>query len=141
MENKQTEIENAVAGFTAQVMGLIQHCRGKRDALNQVPQFVEALELARMDAKFQAMLSDKAFADLQHELHIAQHRLVQIAEAEVARAHAGNTVDFDLLASAMRDTGRTISAAVGKLGIGMEIKRPRRRELDAASIACLRKPQ
>ena len=47
MENKQTEIDNVVAGFTAVVMGLITHYRGKRDALNQVPQFCEAVELNR----------------------------------------------------------------------------------------------
>ena len=125
MENKQTEIDNVVAGFTAVVMGLITHYRGKRDALNQVPQFCEAVEReqARMDRKFEAMLNDLSFAGLEHELRNAQHRVNQYAEAEKARALAGNTVDFDTLASAIRESGQGLAKAVSK----MDTQTPRNR--------------
>ena len=58
-----------------------------------------------MDRKFEAMLNDLSFAGLEHELRNAQHRVNQYAEAEKARALAGNTVDFDTLASAIRESG------------------------------------
>jgi hypothetical protein len=114
---KRTEIEGHVSGFYASIMNLILHHRQKRDALNQVPQFVAAVERerARMDQKFAAMLNDKSFADFGHEIHIAQHAVHQLADGEIARATQSNTVEFDNLASAIRSTGHGLANAVSRL--------------------------
>ena len=53
--------------------------------------------------------------DFEHELRNAQHRVNQYAEAEKARALAGNTVDFDTLASAIRESGQGLAKAVSKM--------------------------
>jgi hypothetical protein len=47
MENRKSEIDNIVPGFNATMMDLISRHRQKRDALNQVPGFVEAVERER----------------------------------------------------------------------------------------------
>ena len=52
MENRKSEIDNIVPSFTASMMDLISRHRQKRDAVNQVPGFIEAVERERMTAKF-----------------------------------------------------------------------------------------
>jgi hypothetical protein len=57
---RRDEIENVLTGFTASIMNLISQYRQKRDAENQVPFFVNAVEgeRARMANKFEALRSD-----------------------------------------------------------------------------------
>jgi hypothetical protein len=120
MTNRKDEIENIVPGFTASIMNLISHYRQKRDALNQVPHFIEAVERERerMTAKFNALLSNQDYADLAHDIHAAQQQVYQICDGEIARASASQTVEFDTLTSALRDTGRSLDNAVQRIEQG-----------------------
>jgi septal ring factor EnvC (AmiA/AmiB activator) len=114
MESRESEIKNLVSGFTASIMNLISHYRQKRDALNQVPHFIEAVERdrARMEQKFSALRSDPACpADV---IDAVEAQINHIADSEIARAKA-NGVDFDTLTSALRDTHRSLDNAVGKI--------------------------
>jgi chemotaxis regulatin CheY-phosphate phosphatase CheZ len=90
MENRKSEIDNIVPCFNAAMMDLISRHRQKRDAVNQVPGFIEAVERERerMTAKFNALLSNQDYADLAQEIHAAQHQVNQTCEAEIARASA-----------------------------------------------------
>jgi len=117
MENRKSEIDNIVPGFTATMMDLISRHRQKRDSLNQVPHFIEAVERerARMTQKCAALLNNQDYADLAHEVHAAQHQVYQICDGEIARASASQTVEFDILTGALRDTHRSLDNAVGKI--------------------------
>jgi chemotaxis regulatin CheY-phosphate phosphatase CheZ len=117
MENRKSEIDNIVPSFTASMMDLISRHRQKRDAVNQVPGFIEAVERERerMTAKFNALLSNQDYADLAHEIHAAQHQVNQTCEAEIARASASQTVEFDTLTGALRDTHRSLDRAVNRI--------------------------
>jgi len=117
MENRKAEIANIVTGFTASVMNLVSHYRGKRAALNQVPQFVAAVEheRARLETKFASLLGNPDYASLAHEIHDAQHQVNQIADGEKARALESKTVEFDTTPAAVSRAAAGLSDVVGKL--------------------------
>jgi hypothetical protein len=60
---RRTEIENVLTGFMASIMNLVSQYRQKRDAENQVPFFVNAVEgeRARQMKMGLAQVSPKIF--------------------------------------------------------------------------------
>jgi hypothetical protein len=120
VENRKAEIANIVPAFNATMMALIERHRQKRDAINQVSLFVEAVERERerMAAKCTALLTNPDYANLAHEIHAAQAQVYQICDSEIARAQASNTVEFDELLGLLGETGRSLDKAVGRIGKG-----------------------
>jgi cell division FtsZ-interacting protein ZapD len=115
MESREMEIRSLVSGFTASIMNLINHYRQKRDAVNQVPQFIEALERdrARMEQKLEALRSDPACpADV---IDAVEAQINHIADSEIARAKSSGTVEYDTFISALRDTHSALGSAVGPI--------------------------
>ena len=114
MESRESEIRGLVSGFTASIMNLISHYRQKRDALNQVPQFIEAVERdrARMEQKFEALRSDPACPT--DVIDAVEAQINHIADSEIARAKASG-VDFDTLTGALRDTHQSLDKAVDRI--------------------------
>jgi hypothetical protein len=118
MESREMEIRSLVSGFTASIMNLINHYRQKRDALNQVPQYITAVDLdrARMQQKFEALRSDPACPA--EVITAVELQINHIADSEIARAKASGTVEYDTFISALRDTHSALGTAVGRIDKG-----------------------
>jgi vacuolar-type H+-ATPase subunit C/Vma6 len=114
---RRTEIENVLTGFTASIMNLISQYRQKRDAENQVPFFVNAVEgeRARMANKFESLRGDAGLAPLAGLIDSVEREVNALADSEIARAQASGTVEFDTLTSALRDTASGLNNVAGKL--------------------------
>jgi hypothetical protein len=110
---KAEEITDSLNGFYSTMLDLISRHRQKRDALNQVQGFTEAVETerARMNQKYAALLSNDEYRDLGHEISAAQHACNLLADSEIARAAATGRVEHDTLITAARG----LADAVGKL--------------------------
>jgi hypothetical protein len=83
----EKEITNLQDSWTATVYAQISHFRGKKGALNQVPQFVEAInrEHARYKEKFRTMRDRK--------LGYGDSKLLEMVEMNVGRV-AKDVIDM-----------------------------------------------
>jgi hypothetical protein len=114
---RRIEIENLVSGFTASLMGLVAQFRQKRDAVNQVQFFVDAVngERARMSRKFESLRSDEGCAGLSEVISETEKQINALADSEILRAQSSGTVEFDTLTAALRDTASGLNNVAGKL--------------------------
>jgi hypothetical protein len=108
-----THVHDLVAGFRAALLEQTSRFRQKRDTLNQVPQFTEAVqkELARYENKIANMRSANrgAWAGLKPYdanwdrsknshidglLDLAETKIRHMAQVEIDRARVSGTVEF-----------------------------------------------
>jgi hypothetical protein len=123
-----THVHDLVANFRAVLLDQVSRFRQKRDSLNQVPLFVEAVqsELARYENKIATLRSNNRAAwsglkpydanwDRSKHSHVGdlldlvETQIRGMAESEIAKAEKSGFVEFSAVVDALRDTGKSSS--------------------------------